>query len=79
MSCDDCNKVVDMLHAVIDGEASCEELNQFNEHLDRCVKCSDHVQNEKRLFEEIKSKIKTRSCPEALLSSVMGKIKKLVK
>lgn len=75
----DCQKVGDMLHAVLDGEVSCDELEFFNQHLDNCSNCNGHVDKEKQLFKEIKTKLESRSCPQGLLDKVLSKIDELSK
>lgn len=79
MSCKECDKVATMMHAVLDGEASCEEMKEFEQHLDKCLKCSDHYHEEKELFKEIKSKMQHKCCPEKVLNSVLEKIQKFIK
>ena len=58
MSCSECEKVANMMHAVLDGEASCDEMKEFEYHLDNCIKCESHFHKEKELFKEIKAKLK---------------------
>lgn len=79
MSCNECKKVADMMHAVLDGEATCDEMKEFEQHLDMCIKCSGHYQEEKKLFQEIKAKLQQKCCPEKLLDSIRQKIQQIVK
>ena len=79
MSCSDCKKVGDMIHAVMDDEVTCEELKAFNEHLENCTNCSSHVEKERVLFDQIKAKMQSKCCPQNVLNSVMDKIQQLIK
>jgi anti-sigma factor (TIGR02949 family) len=74
MSCNDCQKVANMMHAILDGEASKQEMTDFEMHLDKCMKCQDHYESEKNLFKEIKAKLEQKCCPEAVLNSIKFKI-----
>jgi anti-sigma factor (TIGR02949 family) len=79
MSCKECEKVADMMHAVLDGEATCNEMKEFEMHLDNCINCSSHYHEEKELFKEIKAKMKHKCCPEQVLNSIMDKIQQFIK
>lgn len=63
-----------MLNDVLDGEISSEELKAFNEHLEKCSKCTDCYDSEKVLLEAIREKLKVNNIPEDLLSKIKEKI-----
>ena len=79
MPCNDCEKAANMLQVVIDGEASKEDLTEFEMHLSKCSNCANAYETEKKLLQAIKNKISSKCCPQMLLNSVREKIQQLSK
>ncbi len=78
MACKECDKIASMIHAILDGEATCDEMKEFEQHLDNCIHCSSYYHEEKELFTEIKAKMELKCCPDKLLNSVKEKIQQLI-
>ena len=70
----DCDKVSDMLDLIIDGEASSEEENFFNTHIEECVSCFESHQKQKLLKGIISGHLKRVIVPESLALSIRAKI-----
>lgn len=71
----DCSKVVKIINTIIDGEATTEEEQFFEEHIEKCTPCLDHYNIEKSILEKVKEKITRKSCPENTIQSIREKIK----
>lgn len=63
-----------MLNDVLDGEMSSSELSAFNQHLEKCSKCTDCYNSEKVLLDAIKDKLSSHCCPEDVLKKIKQKI-----
>ena len=74
MSKYDCKKVKEMLTDVLDGELAPDELKAFDEHLEKCSKCTECYESEKALLESIKEKLDSKCCPESVLKKIKAKI-----
>ncbi len=74
VSCSDCKQVATIIHHVIDGEATCDEVEFFNKHIEKCSPCLDKYQVEKDMLQTVREKINRKCCPKATLESIKQKI-----
>ena len=73
----DCSKFNALIHSVIDGEVTTEDLKFFEKHRDDCIHCLEHYGAEKEFVDEIRAKLARHTCPDALLTSIKDKINEL--
>lgn len=76
-SCGNCEKVHEILHVIIDDEATQDEENFFKDHVDDCSPCLEKYNIEKSLIDKIKSKLSHKCCPENIVKSIKENIKSL--
>jgi mycothiol system anti-sigma-R factor len=69
--CNDCFKV---LHDVIDGEASAEDVKRLEEHIASCGKCYEHYKIDKSVKELVQHKVAKISPPTHLVDGIKSKI-----
>jgi anti-sigma factor (TIGR02949 family) len=69
-----CKDCLTVLHAVLDGEATEEEINYLNEHVTGCSPCYQHYHIEKAVKEVIKYKIAKKEVPSDLIHSIKNKL-----
>ncbi|QCR23484.1 anti-sigma factor [Pontibacter sp. SGAir0037] len=74
----DCDKVIELLNTVIDGEATADEQLFFNSHIDNCVSCFESHQKQQLLKSLVSGHLKRVLVPEALVLSIKAKIQQTV-
>lgn len=73
-----CEKVVELLNTVVDGEASPEEQQFFNSHINDCVSCFESHQKQLLLKSLVSGHLRRVLVPEALVLSIKAKIQENV-
>lgn len=73
---DRCNQV---LHLVIDGEASHDEEEYFFNHILQCMDCSHYYMIEQSIREALRHKISKKEAPEDLIHQLRLKIREMEK
>jgi hypothetical protein len=73
--CSDREKCTEVLHLIIDGEATHEEEDYFFNHILQCVDCSHYYLLEKSIREAIRNKIDRKLAPEEFIHQVRMKVK----
>ena len=59
---------------MLDKEASAEQENYVNEHLEGCINCFEHFELEKEIRDLIKTKIANLPVPDGLAKEIRAKI-----
>jgi hypothetical protein len=59
----------------MDDEASADDKMFFKAHVDHCQPCLDKLNVETTLIESVKTKLKSKCCPESVKDSIRNKIK----
>ena len=72
--CPDCEKCLQVLQIVIDGECTPEEKAFVEEHIRNCAYCSDCYEVDKSIKEAIHSKITKKCVPSDLVDLIKLKI-----
>ena len=73
-----CEKVAHLLDSLIDGEASSEEQEFFNQHIESCVPCLESHQKQRLLKNLVCGHLKRVIVPETLALSIKTKIQETV-
>ena len=77
--CIDQEKCTQVLHLVIDGEASQEEEEYFYNHILQCIDCSHYYILEQTIREALRNKVDKKEAPEDFINQLRLRIKKLPK
>ena len=72
--CPDCEKCLQVLQIVIDGECTPEQKAFVEAHISDCAHCSDCYEVDKSIKEAIHSKIQKRCVPSDLVGLIQSKI-----
>lgn len=70
----ECEKVVNLLDSIIDGEASSDEQTFFKTHIEECVSCFESHQKQKLMKSIISGHLKRVLVPASLASSIKARI-----
>ncbi|RDC64803.1 zf-HC2 domain-containing protein [Adhaeribacter pallidiroseus] len=66
----DCQKVVELLDVIIDGEATTEDRHYFFKHLETCQDCFQAHDKHQQLKSFLKDNIKRKLVPINLMGSI---------
>lgn len=69
--CENHQKCMQMIQAVLDGSATPEELKHFEEEADHCLPCIEGIEQQKLFKSLIQNKVDQRTCPESLRAKIM--------
>lgn len=72
--CENHEKCMQMIQAVLDGSASEEELQHFKTNMDECLPCIDNYNLEKSIKETLQLKIEKKCCPEKTVASIKASL-----
>lgn len=72
--CSEFKKCMEILHLMLDNEASHEQEHYVNEHIEQCMVCFEHYEVEKHIRELIKTKLANMPVPEGLANQIRTKI-----
>lgn len=78
MSCEDSGKCIEILHALIDGEASDEEKVFFQQHMEACIHCVNFYQLEKSIKYALQNKVRPVATPAGLEDLIRMKVGEIV-
>lgn len=70
----DCAEYFDLVQVVLDNESTPEQETYLRRHLDRCLKCLNHVTLEEELKEALRQKTKYHEVQAGLAESIREKI-----
>ena len=73
--CSDRKKCDEILHLIIDGEATREEEEYFQNHILQCVDCSHYYILEQSIRFALRNKINRKIAPEEFIHQIRMKIK----
>ena len=77
IKCPEVEKCLELIHLVLDAEASPEQEKYLSEHLDMCMQCLESFNIEKEIRAALKNKIEQKQVPSSLLESIKGKISEI--
>jgi anti-sigma factor (TIGR02949 family) len=72
--CENHQKCMQMIQAVLDGSASEEEVEHFKNNMDECMPCIETYKLEKSVKEAIVAKVEKKCCPESIMVDIRSKI-----
>lgn len=71
----DCEKCLELLELIMDGEASPEEEKQFHEHINDCLPCYETYNLETSIKKLIQTKLEKKQVPDDLVATIRSKIR----
>ncbi len=72
--CTEFKKCLGILHLILDNEASGEEEEYFNEHVEKCIFCFEQYQVEKQIRELLRTKLAHKTVPSGLAQTIRLKV-----
>jgi mycothiol system anti-sigma-R factor len=73
----DCNKFVEQVFLVLDGELSDADTEIFIQDIERCSHCLQHYNIEKELKAFITNRMERKTCSDVLRESIVQQIRGL--
>ncbi|MDH3710517.1 MAG: zf-HC2 domain-containing protein [Cyclobacteriaceae bacterium] len=71
----DCEKCLELLELIMDGEASPEEEKLFHKHIDACLPCYETYNLEASIKKLLQTKLKRKQVPDDLIQKIRSKIR----
>ena len=72
--CGEYEKCLKILRLMLDNEATQEEEEYLNSHIDSCIICFEQYNLEKEIKELLKTKVDKQKVPGELVTSIRNKI-----
>jgi len=72
--CENHQRCMEMIQAVLDGSASPEEMEHFKSNIESCLPCIEGYQLEKELKESLTNKVEKKCCPDRTVEDIKKKI-----
>lgn len=72
--CENHEKCIQMIQAVLDGSATDEEMEHFRVNMDECIPCIEGYNLEKSIKETLKNKVEKKCCPQSTLDLLKSRI-----
>lgn len=72
--CKQSEKCMEILHLLLDNEATLEQEVYLRDHLDKCLPCLNNFEIEQEIRTLLRTKIEKRAVPSDLLASIKDKI-----
>lgn len=72
--CKEFEKCLEILYLMLDNEATNEQENYLNSHLDHCLVCFEQYEVEKQIRQLLKTKLTNQAVPADLAQSIRNKI-----
>ncbi|NJO03919.1 MAG: hypothetical protein HC880_21590 [Bacteroidia bacterium] len=73
-NCPECDKCLQVLQIVLDGEGSPEEATYVDHHIQSCPNCLDCYETDKALRETVKEKLTRKEVPYELIAFIKAKV-----
>lgn len=73
-ACENHERCMKMIQAILDGEATEEEMNHFRDNMDVCMPCINEFHLVKCIKESLCNKVERKNCPESLVNTIKLKL-----
>lgn len=70
-----CQRCLELLQLITDGEASPDEEKEFRNHINECLPCYESYNLEQSIKELLKTKLEQKQVPDDLIESIKQKIR----
>lgn len=71
----DCEKCLEILELIMDGEATPQQENDFRKHIDACLPCYETYNLEASIKKLLQTRIERKQVPEDLIEKIRSKIR----
>ena len=71
----DCEKCLELLELILDGEASPEEEKLFRKHIQDCLPCYESYNLETSIKQILQTKLEKKQVPDDLIARIRSKIR----
>ena len=75
--CPEVEKCLELIHLVLDSEASSEQENYLTEHLEMCIQCLENYNIEKEIRTALRNRLENKKVPIDLISIIKDKISEI--
>ncbi len=72
--CENQQKCMKMIQAVLDGSATAEEVEHFKQNMEACMPCIETYKLEKSMKEAMQMKVEKKCCPQSIIVDIRAKI-----
>ncbi|WP_421875694.1 anti-sigma factor [Marinoscillum sp.] len=72
--CAEFNKCLEILHLMLDNEASDDQEQYLHAHIENCMFCFEQYEVEKQIRELLKTKLANQVVPSGLAQSIRTKV-----
>ncbi len=72
--CENHQKCMQMIQAVLDGSASAAEVEHFKLHMDDCLPCIEGYKLEKSIKDALQVKMEKKCCPQSTVVDIRSKV-----
>ena len=73
-SCENHEKCMRMIQAILDGEATEEEKEHFRDNMDVCMPCINEYHLVKCIKESLCNRLERKTCPDSLVNTIKLKL-----
>ncbi len=72
--CENHEKCMQMIQAVLDGSATQDEVEHFKNHMSECMPCIEGYHLEKSIKDALQVKMEKKCCPQATVMDIRAKV-----
>lgn len=73
-SCENHEKCMRMIQAILDGQATEAEKDHFRDNMDLCMPCINEFHLVKCIKESLCNRVERKACPESLVNTIKLKL-----
>jgi hypothetical protein len=73
-NCENHEKCMEMIQAVLDGSASPDEILHFKSNIEVCMPCIEGYELQKSIKQSLATKVEKKCCPQATIDKLKTKI-----
>ncbi|MCR9062867.1 MAG: hypothetical protein NXI00_02815 [Cytophagales bacterium] len=72
--CENHERCMEMITAVLDGSASKEDMEHFRTEMDHCLPCIEGYELQKSIKDALNQKIEKKCCPDKTIADIKSKL-----
>jgi hypothetical protein len=69
-NCENHERCMEMIQAVLDGSATKDEMNHFRNEMNTCLPCIEGHELQKSIKDALSVKLEKKCCPQSLVSKI---------